>query len=731
VRLGEIDRAEAIYRNTLKADPAAVDVAVRLLAMLEEQKRFQEARELLGQIDVSPTLATGMRLLAAIGERDRSKQIDELALGARRDPKDFAGRLLLARLVYAQNKDSEQAFKLLAEAQAITPDSLEPTIIRVDILNAENRREEARRIVDAEVEARKSFAAHLLRGGFLMSVGDMAAAEKDFLQGVALGQDGAGYGPAADFYIRTNQIDKAVAIMEKGSQAFPGNSAIKEKLARLLMDHSDPASRDRGEGLLAELLKDRPEDIGLLLARASVLMRKNTRESIDQARKTLADVVTMDPRAADAHLMLIQSALQREGAQVAGDLADRALKSSPRSVPLLLAKAQVELELGNYSAAQGLAQDALRQDPLNPDAHVAIIKAARPSKPKAIQSEQNPAIQSEQKLLEQLVADNPANFRLRLLHGAVLDALGRTDDAIADLEAFGKTDAGKDNVAVLLGLAEMYRLKADLPAAERCLARAEAIAPESLDVVAERVVLLGGRKDYDGILSLLRGRQKPTAEDAPVLDVACRMLVGATDPKYCRDALRIFEDVARLSPASAPVKVRLASLAYQAGELDRALQVYGEALDLAPNNVAGLNDKAWILAKDLQQYDAAIKLADKGVSLDPRYRHLRDTRGYILERLGRLKEARNDYDECAKLTELIDDPGARARALAAGGRISVKLSEPKEARERFEKEARERFEKALQLDGKHNVFTAEERSEIQQELRKVSGGGAPTSATSG
>ena len=135
------------------------------------------------------------------------------------------------------------------------------------------------------------------------------------------------------------------------------------------------------------------------------------------------------------------------------------------------------------------------------------------------------------------------------------------------------------------------------------------------------------------------------------------------------------------------------------------MQIYRDVLELAPDHSRALNDLAWILAQ-AGRHEESLELADKGVALAPENYHLRDTRGFILSRLGRLEQARDDYARCVELRT--DNPPAQAKALAHLGRTCAKLGQSDAARRHLQR--------ALEIDGELNVFGEKERSEIRREL---------------
>ena len=69
-RLGDFKRVEDTYRQGLAGNPSAVDVADRLLALLERQGRFADAEKVLQQAAIDPRLASAWLVRMALGAKN-------------------------------------------------------------------------------------------------------------------------------------------------------------------------------------------------------------------------------------------------------------------------------------------------------------------------------------------------------------------------------------------------------------------------------------------------------------------------------------------------------------------------------------------------------------------------------------------------------------------------------------------------------------------------------------
>ena len=91
----------------------------------------------------------------------------------------------------------------------------------------------------------------------------------------------------------------------------------------------------------------------------------------------------------------------------------------------------------------------------------------------------------------------------------------------------------------------------------------------------------------------------------------------------------------------------------------KALLHTEQAVRLLPNSIQALNNLAWLYgqSEDPERLNEALKLADKGVKLVPWFAEMRETRGQILAKLKRWKDALTDLE--IALGELPDRPEIR------------------------------------------------------------------------
>ncbi len=706
--LGYFGRAEGVYRKALADNPSAVDVADRLMSLLDRQKRYEEAMKVLAQVSASPKAVSNRRTYAAIQAGDLGQAVDELKLRIAGDPKDVNSRILLARIIYQQTRNPAAAFEYLDQAEKLASNTLTVKAARIAILTAEKRLDEARKILDAEIKTKNNFDAYLLRAGFLAGIGLADEAEKDY-QHLAAMSGKEGYDLLGTFYVGRKKWNEAVSTWEKAVKIFPDDLAKKRNLMKALLLRNKPEDKKRAEELLGILAAKLPDDTDILLVRAHLLLKENNSGAKDKARELLEKVVQIDPTASEAYLNLIDLALRKRDLTSARELAIRGLGANPRNPRLLVVRAGIEREFNNPDLALELVRMALREEPENRATLLMFIEIS-------LAARNSPAIDEAKSLVREALKKVPDDEQLQLANTMLLNELDQRDEAFSSLKAFSLTPAGKKSLAVNLAMTSLCRLRLDFVLAENYLRQAAGLAPDNPLVMQERVFLLGDQKKFDEIVKIISGYRSNKNKDNKVILVAASVLASARTPEFLRESKSLLEELTSVSPPIPMVKKNLAQIIFLLGEYDQAERLFREMLQVEPNDAQTMNDLAWLLADTRHRYQDALPLVEKALQIDPENFHFYDTRGVIYLNLpGRLTEARKDFEQCVRLAP--PDGAEKVRALWQLGRVLAKLGNTVKSRELLET--------ALQMDARLKVFGEAEKKEIAGILKTVPAGNKP------
>ena len=700
-KLGESAQVEDICRSGLEENPSATEVADILLQLLYRQKRFSEAQEVLSRLRISPRAADDWQLRIARGTGDTVGAIDTLKLRVNEDNKDASAWIELARLAYQERQDVDEAFDYLKKAEAIDPARRTLVAVKVSILREEARPADALKVLNDYVADQNDFDAHWMRAVYLAEAGDQEQAESDYRKLTTFADKGAaGYELLGNFFAGAGELDQAVGALEDGLNAYPDSVELRQRLMRLLFQRGGAGDQKRASEILGSLREQLPLDAGLMTVEAVQMLAEPTAESLANARELLKEAVKLSPRQVDAHRALIGVAMQQGDYQGASDYAIGALDANRGNPVLLSARARAELALGYAPTAVKFAREALREDPNSTEAWSVLVEGA------VLSGDRN-ILEQAQTLIGSAVSRDPHNERLLLSRARILGTLEQPRAAIPALEAYCQTEAGSKSVAAFVMVADLYRAAGDMDLAGRWIEKAEQVAPQNQSVAHARLLWLLVQERFEELGQISAAYIAAEEQDVTLVLRAASLLLSRAPTELKREGVKLFEHAASLAPTSAAASLGLASGLYQLGDMERAKKVYQELLKREPNNVQALNDLAWILQEQNQEYQAALELANRGLRLAPRDLHLLDTRATIYSRMpDQLANAKSDFE---RLTELsFREPAREAGALLKLVRVCVGLEDPAEAKKHAER--------GLEIDRESGVYTEAERKELTELL---------------
>ncbi|RUL89197.1 tetratricopeptide repeat protein [Tautonia sociabilis] len=658
------DLRTAWERGETKAAPAMVDVMARL-------GQFEE-------IDALPRLSSGAfdvgidRLAAEaclrLGMTEKAAEYVDRAGQLAADTPEFASwRLgMLDRL--GESSQVEQA--LLAQARSQGQAAAWVVLIRYQA--AKGDRAAALASIAEMTRSVRVDPPELLEAQALQAIGDFPRAEAAFAAALEKKPDDPQVLlAAAQFDQAAGRLRRALEHTERALAAVPDSRPAARFRALLMAELATdlPSWQASYDALGPEPPSGDTEGPEDRLARALVLARHpepaRRDEAVSRLEALVGDQPSGNPLAAAARETLARLLLQQGRAERAAEVAAvTALTGSNPSAIALYAQALVAAGQVDEAARQ---VDRLRN--VDPDADALT--------------------DLELALVE---AQAEAGSRAEELEAAYRAALDRPDAAETAAATFRRLVQLGDpaaQVAERVGrdLADRFPSLAWLPAQ-----------------------WLADREWFDAALDLAEAVLPSGDEDAAFQASRAALTVierSEADPKYLDRAGALIERVAELGNPPLPAsRAVLAMLRHFQGRTDPSrfqdeIRLYRELLQREPNNIIYLNNLAWAVAEIEGEPLEGLRLIDQAIeALGTRLPELLDTRGVILERLGRHEEAVADLEEVtraqpnralyhfhlARAQQAAGDPEAArssmARALELG--LTADDVEPTE-REEFER----------------------------------------------
>lgn len=709
-RRGDLVAAEGLYRGALLRNPAAADVADRMLQLLESQNRLAEAGPLLEKLKLRPRLAASVRLTTALATGAFEEAIEEARARVAADERDPESRLLLARLLYQSRRDAVAALAQLDTLDRIQPGLLPARLLRISILRREDRIEEARTILnadvrDAAVRAGGTLAAYALRAEFLVAIGEIDAAERDYRHMCEL-SPADGTELLGQFLFDQDRIAEAIGVWRAGLAAAP-RASLEKRLMKTLM--LQPGASDRTEGLklLEQLERAHPDDPELMRIRAFVLRETGGQAGARQAAALLEKAIAIAPSSVDAHRGLITLSMERGEMSAARDQAVRALGANPNEISLLALRAAAELAQGNAPLARELAKSILKSAPRHADARVILVKAA-------IAIGEKSALADAERLVGVVAPPAGGDEDAVLAHARLLHALGRTSEAIEFVDSFRATTGGESSLAARLLLVDLSRARGRLDDATSHLNAAAALAPADLDVGRRRIALLAQAGQWGALADFVSAVDPRDPGRRAIYLAGAAALAGSDSATACARAVELFSRIAADGDAI-DAHLGLAYALARAGDAAGAETTYRSILERDSRNIRAINELSCILARQENGKQAALDLANRGLAIEPSNDFLLDTRGAILARLdNRQREARISFERAAAVRR--NQPAALARTMLQLADVCLQLNDRAAAR-RAVNEVRE-------LNEKHGVLNQEQLDKLKELARRIEDGGA-------
>jgi len=631
--LGEFDEAFNELRKATELDPNNLDAQARLgnyflLVKPPLVSEAQKVRDLIAKKD--PKFIEGIVLEASIlnasgrGEDEVVAKINEaIAL----DPKRTATYVSLSRY-YTTIAKPEKAESALQQGIAADPNmALGYTEYGRFLMyakrdqEAEAQFEKGISVEPTNIEVRETEAE------FFVTSGQLDKAEIAYKKLVEIQENSPESRlELADFYRKAKRVPEALSVLEAVVAENPQYVRARYALAEIYLDSKDEGKVEEQINVLLGL-NDKDEGALMLLARLRLMQGRP-----EDAIKQLEEVLKRTPSKREALYVMAQAkiaaGLTDEANAFIGDLQ----RYHPEFLKAGLLKIQAAFAAGDNAAALRLANELY-----------ASVNASQPNSETSV--------------------DDIADLQIRALsaRGLAALALGRTNDAIADLERVREITPNLPSA--LINLAKAYRrvnrlddaaglYKSAMQRGERdfdavsgyvslCIeSKKTADAYATLDAMSARNT---GRADVLAALHFLRSQvlssEGKRAETEAELATAIQL-----DPDYLpaysayaailagrNEIPRAIDEYKKVIAArpSASIYTMLGILEDARGNTAEAEKNYRAALELTPNSPVAANNLAWLIAETQGNLDEALSLASSAVSGDQDVAAYYDTLGWV------------------------------------------------------------------------------------------------------
>lgn len=612
-RRGNFNEAAALIQPLVNAVPDAIQFRSLLGAIHLALGNFGQAEQQFQSVlAISPRDPAAVQLLA---ETHLRQQRPEAALATLRAVDDAVGENarvgLLRGLASLMSGDTEQGLLYLEQAASLDPTN---ELLKLQL---------ARAYLAA---GRDSDASDLLRESFVGSASTALEAELLRL--------------FADVRLGTPDSSAATELLEE----FPQEPRALIAVAMYSQLRGDTR---RARELFEQAAELETGDASARLFIAAALVQEGRRE---EAEQLLAKVVAEQPSNAQALTALAELLAARGAFEEAAQLLNRVVEDSG-SLSSRLALAQLRLRQGDFAAAKVQLDAAVESAPDNPEViAVSGLLALAEGRP-------GDAVP----LLERALSELPNRLGVSLALARAHLAAGHADAARATLGGVLAVAPRSLPARLVLGEAEL-----DLGNIDEALSIAAALKADypaqSGGYVLEAAAQTAARR-YAAAADTLA----TAFERDPTWPVAIRLVETLQLAGRLAEALRASQAWAAQNPQHVPGMLLLAGLLQEGRRQDEALRAYEAILRLDGNNLAALNNSAW-LTHELSR-PGALALAERAYALAADNAAVLDTLGWILLGENREADAIVHLERAARLAPQV--PQIRyhfAKALVALGR---------------------------------------------------------------
>lgn len=662
---GEYSSAAIEFRNALKVDPRFAEAYYQLAQAELAQEHWTGAYNALQQtIELAPARSDARldRARLYLGAHEFPQAMDDASFVVQNEPSNPEGYRLLGGALAGEDK-KEEALAAFQRVIVLRPDAAKGYLDVAVTEVALRRMNDAEKALKKAVELNPNLdQAYADLANFYCLQKKLPEAERTLQEGIQqnpqsvflrlsqaelLASQGKKDGAfavldqlvrqqpksieaalaVAAFCLRRGDRERALAEYRRGLNLDPKNLVLQKQLEDSFLTLGDTSTAAE---LDATLMKSDASDVNVRLNHGRLLLAQG------KAQDAVALLQKLTSDAADSSQVhyFLAIAYSRDGDRSQADAElHRALSLTPDSPQILRALAEVNLQLGNGSAAGSYAQKLLQKGLGDVGAKVLMAGALR------MQAKLTAALSTLEEARK--VAPNDASVHLAIAQ--VRAAANNWSQAEKEFDAALQLDP--HNGQIVSQMADYYIARKQ---PEKVLSRVQSwVNNNSGDSVGHVVLgtidqdvgnLSPAQSEFEQAIRLDSNQAMPQLRLGHVYELQGRD----------HDAASQYEKALSLQPKSASIMVLLGNLYQKQYKWDKAGDYFQKALDADPNSAVAANNLAWLDALDGKNLDLALGLAQKAKSLAPENITISDTLAWVMFKRGDSTGAIPLLQECVR-----------------------------------------------------------------------------------
>jgi predicted Zn-dependent protease/uncharacterized protein involved in exopolysaccharide biosynthesis len=446
-----------------------------------------------------------------------------------------------------------------------------------------------------------------------------------------------------DFWMHRGEFEKALEWYQTGAHSFPSERGLYAgRKAELLMAQKNP---EGARALVDSELNAHPNDALLKAYRAAFELDGQGAEERHHMQAELESVLAQMPNSPFVRLHLGRAYLLNGDVLRAGEQFRSVVSLDPNYAPGWLALAQLELNTGDTHLAQQQLAALLRRAPGYAPAQLLQAQASLAEHKTG----------DAEKVLNALHDADPENVEVMMALASAKMNLGSVSEAVRLLEK-ARSARPRDPRPVLL-LARLDVARGNAPSALDLLETVPAEMARNVEIqaMAGSVALLMGRNETARDKFELLLKQEPDNLKYRLGYATSLAILGQT--AKAKDQFLAVQKKAGSDPEP---WLRYGVMMADAGNAAAAEDAYREVLKRDQKNPFALNNLAFLMARQGQDLNGALSLAEEARRAMPHSAEIHDTLAYIYLRLGMKRNAAAALEELA-----VNQPASRQQRTRA------------------------------------------------------------------
>ena len=602
---GKNDETEAVLRNIVENYPDELSHRVSLAAFLAQTEQLDKAEEVLRQtIAMDPEDAQRYILLSQFlaTKRDKQAAIDDLKKAIQQNPKlsELQFQLVELYLLNEQKDEAETLLGNIVKSQGVEPEGLKARVMLAKLIAAEEKGADriGELLNEVLTENPKDNEALLLRGKLAASKGDYVQAIGDF-RSVLKDQPNSAevLQLLAATHLANEEPELARDTLMRGIENTPDDAELRLSMAQLLLRGNDI---DLALEHVDAVLKVDQYNERALKAKYELLARRGDTDGMEQVIKLLQAAA---PDNEEGYLNEARFRFAQRDYEQALDVLNKVLDKNPESVPALLMKVELLATQKEYDEAVRVA-DQLRQvipDSVqgyylkgkllqqkgDTDAAIKQYETALQTAPESVEvlaalvkveAAQDGGDKAEQRLLA-ILEENPQHRSANDLLGAVY--LSKKDFAKAEKAFERQLEINADISATYSRLAQTRIAQDNLAGALAAIEQGLKVLPDNPQLLTGLAGMQERQKDYEAAIATYEQLLEKQPNNAIGINNLAALLSDHRSDAVSLD--KAAEMAGKLEKTQQPAFRDTAGwIYYRKGEYGRAVEILKGVVDQAP-----------------------------------------------------------------------------------------------------------------------------------------------------